>query len=653
MVRFLSEMKRFYQILLFSTAFGTYNSLATHIVGGDIQMQYLGTGNRYRFILNLYFDEINGNQQAEDANVVLGIYKRRNNTLVQSFTLPKTSQAQVQYQNDACQSQFLRTRLIRYSLDVDLSPTSYNDDQGYYAIWERCCRNNVISNIANPGAAGSVFYLWFPAISIGGSPFRNNSPTFSVPNGDYLCLGQDFVTTNFSATDADGDQLVYSMVTPFNGYSSSTNPNPFNTNAPLSYNFPPPTISWLLGFSATNAIPSSVGMPLSIDSNNGTLSVNPNRTGLFVFAIRCEEFRAGVKIGESRREFQFLVRECRANTPPTVSLPLPNNPSQNYVEGDTLTIDASNEANLCFNFKITDSPNENISKITARKISGNFNFRSNPFKVTSTRTNGQGVALVEFCWIKCLYSRNANDIFVFEVIVQDDACPSPGTDTLLVKLRVLPKKNAPPILSILQSTPNVNISQKIIRAQVGELVEIILQGTDANNDELVLQMLINGDTTNILGFTLVDSIRRNGFLVSKFRWQPDCRTISQNGEIQNYDIDFVLREKNNECDNSNAEISFKLILEDKPVDLSNFLPANIFTPNGDGINDEYFLHNLPEENCFYRFASIKIYNRWGKMVFESSDKNFRWNGESLPAGVYFYLIDYQNITYKGTLTIMY
>lgn len=652
MVEFSFSMKKNYCLLFFLLCLIS-SSWATHIVGGEVQMQYLGSGNRYRFIVNLYFDEINGNQEAEDANITLGIYRRRNNTLVQSFTLPKTSQTQVQYQNDACQSQFLRTRLIRYSLDVDLSPTSYNDDQGYYAIWERCCRNNVISNIVNPGAAGSVFYLWFPAINIGGSPFRNSSPAFSVPNGDYLCLGQDFVTTNFSATDTDGDQLVYSMVTPFNGYTSTSNPNPFASAVPSSYGFPPPTINWLSGFSATNAIPSSVGMPLSIDSNSGTLSVNPNRTGLFVFAIRCEEFRNGVKIGESRREFQFLVRECRTNSPPTVSLPLPNNPSQNYVEGDTLTIDANNDANLCFNFKITDSPNENISKITARKISGNFNFRSNPFKVTSTRTNAQGVAFVEFCWIKCLYSRNANDIFVFEVIVQDDACPRPGADTLLVKLRVLPKNNAPPTLNILQSTPNVNISQKIIRAQVGELVEIVLQGTDANNDELVLEILINGDTSNFLGFTLMDSIRRNGYLLSKFRWQPDCRTISQNGEIQNYDIDFILREKTNECDNSNDKISFKIILEDKPVDLSGFLPANIFTPNGDGINDEYFLHNLPEENCFYRFASIKIYNRWGKMVFESSDRNFRWNGENLPAGVYFYLIDYQNITYKGTLTIMY
>ncbi|MCS6796870.1 MAG: hypothetical protein NZ516_13025, partial [Raineya sp.] len=399
-----------------------------------------------------------------------------------------------------------------------------------------------------------------------------------------MCLGQNFSTTNFAATDADGDQLVYSMTTPFNGYSSTSSPNPFSAGAPNTYGFPPPTITWQPGYSATNAIPSSVGMPLSIDSDTGILSVNPNRTGLFVFAIRCEEFRNGTKIGESRREFQFLVRECRSNTPPVVSLPLPNNPSQNYVQGDTLTIDASNDANLCFNFKITDSPNENITRITAVKVSGNFNFRNNPFKAGSIRTNAQGEAFVEFCWIKCVYSRNPNDIFVFDVIVQDDACPVPGRDTLRVKLRVLPKNNALPILSILQATPNVDVSQKIINAQIRDLVEIIFQGTDANQDELILEAFINGDTTNILGFTLQDSIRRNGLLISVFRWHPDCRTITKNGETQTYDIEFILSEKNNECDANSAKISFKLILEDKTVDLSGFLPANIFTPNGDGIN---------------------------------------------------------------------
>lgn len=624
---------------------------ATHIVGGEIQMQHL-TDNRYRFTVNLYFDQINGNAQAEDANIVLAIYRRRNNQLVQNFSLSKVSQAFVQYQGSDCQQQFLSTRLIRYSVDVDLNPNNYRDIEGYYAIWERCCRNNVVNNIVASGDAGNAFYLWFPAIERGGQPFRNSTPAFSIPAGDYLCLGKDFSTLNFAATDADGDQLVYSMVTPFNGYSNRDNPDPFNNgNIPNTYGFPPPTINWASGFSATNAIPSSVGKPLSINATTGELSVNPNRTGLFVFSIRCEEFRGGVKIGEVYRDFQFLVRECRENFPPTISIPIPENPTQSYQEGDTLVIDA-NTNQLCFDVKITDAPRENIKSIVARKVSGNFNFRSSPLSLNSIRTDNNGVAIVQFCWINCLYSKDEKDLFVFDLIAKDDACPFEGVDTLRVKLRVLPKFNTPPQLNIIRATSNVNVQDRTIAAKINEPVEIVFEGIDTNNDELTLEALVDGEPVNPLGFQLTDSIKVAGRIVSKFDWLPDCRTIKQNGETQEYLIDFILKEENNECNDTATKITFKLTLIDKQVDISSFVPANTFTPNGDGINDWFMLHNLPEENCYYRFANIKIYNRWGKKVFEADNKNFTWSGDKLPAGVYYYILDYTNALYKGSITIL-
>jgi len=645
-------MKRILTLFLFILS---SDLLATHIVGGEIQMQYLNNGNRYRFTLNLYFDQINGNAQAEDAEVILGIYRRRNNQLVGTFAMPKTSQQFVQYQNSECQSQFLSTRLIRYSAEAILDPSAYNDVEGYYAVWERCCRNGTVSNIYNPGGAGNSFYLWFPPISQGGQPFRNSTPNFSIPAGDYLCLGKDFTTGNFAATDSDGDQLVYSMVTPFNGYSNSGNPSPFSVagSIPSSYSFPPPNISWLTGFSTTSAISSSVGKPLAIDGSTGILTVNPNRTGLFVFSIRCEEFRNGTKIGEVRRDFQFLVRECRDNFAPVVSIPAPvDNPTGNYQESDTLTIDA-NTNNLCFDVKIKDAPRENIASIAARKISGNYTFRNSPFNVSSIRLDENGDATVKFCWIPCIYSRNNSELFVFEIIVKDDACPYQGIDTLRVKLRVLPKFNAPPNLQVIRASSNVDIAQNTIKAKVNEPVEIIFQGTDANFDEMTLEALINGEPVDKLGFTFQDSIKQAGLIVSRFYWLPDCRTITQNGEKQEYSIDFVLKETNNECDGVETKLTFQLALEDNTVDVSTFIPPNAFSPNGDGVNDLFNIPNLPEENCYYRFSNIKIYNRWGKKVFESDKKDFNWSGDKLPSGVYYYILDYKNATYKGTISIVF
>ncbi|MBW7868479.1 MAG: choice-of-anchor L domain-containing protein [Brumimicrobium sp.] len=73
-----------------------------------------------------------------------------------------------------------------------------------------------------------------------------------------------------------------------------------------------------------------------------------------------------------------------------------------------------------------------------------------------------------------------------------------------------------------------------------------------------------------------------------------------------------------------------------------FLPLiydtpNVFTPNGDGNND-YFTLNL--ENV--ERVEVVILNRWGNVVFESDDVNFKWNGKvnntgtACSEGTYFY-----------------
>jgi len=68
---------------------------------------------------------------------------------------------------------------------------------------------------------------------------------------------------------------------------------------------------------------------------------------------------------------------------------------------------------------------------------------------------------------------------------------------------------------------------------------------------------------------------------------------------------------------------------------------DIFTPNGDNINDFYKVVNPP---ALTESFNIKIYNRWGFKVYESSDSNFNWDGEyssiPIPDGVYFYVVDY-------------
>ncbi len=65
---------------------------------------------------------------------------------------------------------------------------------------------------------------------------------------------------------------------------------------------------------------------------------------------------------------------------------------------------------------------------------------------------------------------------------------------------------------------------------------------------------------------------------------------------------------------------------------------NVFTPNGDGRND--YFHPFPYD--FVERVNMKIYNRWGGLVFQTDDPDIMWDGKDINSkedcaeGVYFY-----------------
>jgi gliding motility-associated-like protein len=94
------------------------------------------------------------------------------------------------------------------------------------------------------------------------------------------------------------------------------------------------------------------------------------------------------------------------------------------------------------------------------------------------------------------------------------------------------------------------------------------------------------------------------------------------------------------------EIFVKLLL--KP-----FIP-NVFSPNGDGINDTWVIRYLDS----YPGATVQIFDRYGKRIFMSSGYNNPWNGtmggNPVPAGVYYYIVEPKNglKPINGSLTIV-
>lgn len=84
---------------------------------------------------------------------------------------------------------------------------------------------------------------------------------------------------------------------------------------------------------------------------------------------------------------------------------------------------------------------------------------------------------------------------------------------------------------------------------------------------------------------------------------------------------------------------------------------NAFTMNNDGINDEWGIRDV-----FVKDYHLRIYNRWGQMIFETRDKGVQWKGENTDGNnsesdVYVYLVTYTGwdgsaATKRGNVTLL-
>lgn len=515
-------MRYLFSVLLWVLAF--LRAYSSHIVGGEFEILHVN-GFTYRINLILYFDKINGFPGAKDLSVTARIFRMADNAFMRDVVLPLTQESDVSYTQPECSRGEIQTLKLLYTTTVILSPQQYNHPGGYYIAWERCCRNYNITNIFSlepppndpnfPLSAGQTFYLEFPPVVKDGEPFVNSSPRLFPPLNDYACPRRPYYT-DFSGIDDDGDSLVYSLVTPLNTHSTVA--IPLTGPRPRPY----PEVRWRPGFSLNNILQGSPDLQISSD---GFLTVTPTVQGLFVFAVKCEEYRNGVKIGEVRRDFQMLVLEaCPRAEPPqivgrkkgTASFSSPNQPLS--VSFDHTTPDNQR----CIQVRISDPDSEKPDdqfqeKIFIRVMPLNFRVPGRylnellPPVSSATLINGSTVDF-DICLPRCPYTPDG--LYQIAIIAYDDACSLPLSDTLVVNVFVEPPPNQRPVFT----TPDVNITIN----EGDPPLTIPIQAIDPDGDPLDAFIIRDGFVFSEVGMTVGISSFPQGQVNGQIVWDSRC-----------------------------------------------------------------------------------------------------------------------------------
>ena len=180
----------------------------------------------------------------------------------------------------------------------------------YNMWWEDCCRNGAILNTTNPG--GESFHLANTILA----DSTNSSPVFLNEPITIAQLGVPF-TYNPLPFDADGDSISWMLDVPLSSGGAVVS-----------------------GY----VLPSSDTLvPFTMDPVTGEITFLPNAVGYYVASMLVKEFRAGVQIGEIRRDMQIIV-VASVNTPSPISLISTNAP----FSGKNYTI----EPGTAFNFTV-------------------------------------------------------------------------------------------------------------------------------------------------------------------------------------------------------------------------------------------------------------------------------------------------------------
>lgn len=298
-----------------------YMSLAVqalHIIGGDVKYACIDGSveegfRTYEITFTMYRDSRSGGANYDDP-ARFGIYRREGNRWVHVRTVNQINVRNIVdipvNDNNPCILVPLNVGVqrgeyvFRVSLDII--------DGDYMIAYQRCCRNNTILNLVDPGGTGAAFTTTITAAAMRNC---NNSPVFNSFPPVVICVNRP-INYDHSASDMDGDSLVYEFCTPVTagGTDGATTPGDAQSCTGVTPNPAfclPPFASVQFASPRFTAMEPMSGDPLvQIDPMTGLITGAPNIIGQFVVGVCVSEYRDGELIGTHQRDFQFNVTTC-------------------------------------------------------------------------------------------------------------------------------------------------------------------------------------------------------------------------------------------------------------------------------------------------------------------------------------------------------
>lgn len=292
--------------IIISFLFTSYTAMCSHIVGGELYFDCLGN-NQYLITLKLYRNCSDtcthcapyGNPE------YIAIFDSSGNLVSQDpMPFPGADTLSPTFSNPCLTPIDICTELAVYTTTVTLPPKA----GGYDVVYQRCCRTDALLNLVEFQGASYVAHIPDPSLAT-----CDNSPRFNLLPPMYMCLDAP-LALDYSATDPDGDSLVYSMCNPISGATNlcpDPAPNGGGGGCPTVPGPPPYNPNQFVSpYSVANFTNNPAVNDLTINPQTGLLTGTPNQPGIFDVTVCVSEYRNGKFLGTVSRDYQFTIAQC-------------------------------------------------------------------------------------------------------------------------------------------------------------------------------------------------------------------------------------------------------------------------------------------------------------------------------------------------------